>query len=160
MFICLCVFIAAACSSAIGADIMQIGAGARSISMGRAYAGELGDVNSMFINPAGLSAINTFELSSMYVNFAGDVSYTLLSAAYPFRFGVIGVGYLGAFSGDLALTTIESTGRIGADGVFNYASNIMSVSYAGNPSDQLSLGLSGKYYSKGSPQVSGANGSG
>ena len=155
------VFLILAAGSAVYAvDISRMGAGARSISLGKAYTGALGDVNSMFINPAGLSTVNTFELSSMYVNYAGDVSYTLLSAAYPFRFGVVGVGYLGAFSGDLAITTVESTGRIGAVGLFNYSSNIMSVSYAGNPSDRLSLGLSGKYYSKGSPQVSGGNGSG
>jgi hypothetical protein len=147
-------------SAAYAADISRLGGGARSISLGKAYSGQLGDPNSMFVNPSGIAAVNTFEISSMYVNFAGDISYAMLSAAYPTAFGVVGVGYMGAFSGDLPFTTQESTGRIGSAGVFNYSSNIMSVSYAGNPSDKLSLGLSGKYFFRGSPQVDGGSGSG
>ncbi len=150
----------AASQSLWAADISRLGGGARSIALGKAYTGVHGDVNSMFINPSGISGINTFEISSMYVNYAGDIAYTMLGAAYPTGFGVFGAGYLGAFSGDLAFTTEESTGRIGSVGLFNYSSSIISLSYAGNPSDRLSLGLSGKYYSKGSPQVDGGTGSG
>lgn len=150
----------AASQSLWAADISRLGGGARSIALGKAYTGLHGDVNSMFINPSGISGVNTFELSSMYVNFAGDVSYTMLSAAYPTNFGVFGAGYLGAFSGDLAFTTEEGTGRIASAGVFNYSSSIMSLSYAARPFERLSLGLSGKYFSKGSPQVDGGTGSG
>lgn len=157
----LTVLLALAASQSLWAvDISRLGGGARSIAVGKAYTGVYGDINSMFINPSGLSGISTFEISSMYVNYAGDVTYTMLGATYPTKFGVFGAGYLGAFSGDLAFTTEESSGRIASVGLFNYSSSIMSLSYAARPFERLSVGLSGKYYSKGSPQVDGGNGSG
>jgi len=159
-FVFIVAFIAMTSSSAMCADIMQIGAGARSISLGRAYVGELGDANSMLLNPAGINRIATFELSSMYANLAGDVSYTMINAALPTQFGVVGFGYTGSSVGDLMITTMEDTGRIGSIGSFNYGSNVMYVSYAGQPSENLSLGISGKYYSKGASQISGGTGAG
>jgi len=160
LFLFMVIFIAMTSSSAMCADIMQIGAGARSISLGRAYVGELGDANSMMLNPAGINRIATFELSSMYANFASDVSYTVINAAMPTQFGVIGIGYTGSSVADLMITTMEETGRIGSIGSFNYGSNVMYVSYAGQPTENLSLGISGKYYSKGASQISGGTGTG
>jgi len=160
VFLFMMIFIAMTSSSAMCADIMQIGAGARSISLGRAYVGELGDANSMLLNPAGINKITTFELSSMYANFASDVSYTVINAALPTEFGVIGIGYTGSSIADLMITTMEETGRIGSIGSFNYGSNVMYVSYAGQPTDNLYLGISGKYYSKGASQISDGTGAG
>lgn len=160
LFLFMMIFIAMISSSAMCADIMQIGAGARSISLGRAYVGELGDSNSMMLNPAGMNKIATFELSSMYANFASDVSYTVINAALPTEFGVIGIGYTGSSVADLMITTMEETGRIGSIGSFNYGSNVMYVSYAGQPTENLSLGINGKYYSKGASQISGGTGTG
>ena len=144
--------------SAFAADIELIGAGARSVSLGRAYAGELGYSNSIFINPAGLSGIGSYEISSMFANFAGDVNYSNINAAFPAFGGVIGVGYLGASVGDMAITTIEANGRIGASGGFNYNSDIIALSYARKVNDNLALGAGGKYYNSGNSLSS--NGSG
>ncbi|MFA5104314.1 MAG: hypothetical protein WC527_03990 [Candidatus Margulisiibacteriota bacterium] len=142
----------------MAADIELIGAGARSISLGRAYVGEIGDSNSIFSNPAGLGGIGTMELSSMFANFAGDVTYTNLNAAIPTEYGNIGIGYLGARVGNLVFTTIEANGRIGSAGEFSYGSNIIAVAYSRKLWESTYLGITGKYYNDGSSQV--ANGSG
>jgi len=147
-------------STAHALDITSVGGGAREIGLGRAYTAMTGESESLFVNPAGLAKIGTAELTTMYALLSQDVNYNALSLAIPVKFGVIGIGYIGGYTSGLSQTTIEASGRISATGGYNYGSNIGAISFARQVNKRLSLGISGKYYTKGSSQLSGSLGSG
>ena len=78
------------------AALFQIGAGARPLGMGGAFAGVADDENALFYNPAGLAFLNRFGLTSLYSTQYEVVSYAALGLAAPaFGLGALYLSSLG-----------------------------------------------------------------
>ena len=147
-------------SCAFAVEVIDIGAGARSIGLGRAYNAVTADGYSLFANPAGLGGIDSLQMVSMYGEISGDVAYTMLGAVVPTKYGVFGIGYAGSKAGDIVVTTVEANGRIGPFSTFNYGNDLYLLSYGNRFKDKISYGLTLKSFRKGSSQITGGEGTG
>ena len=131
-------------------DPLAVGIGARAVGMGKAFVAIADDGNAIFMNPAGLGSQNFWNISSMSTNFMDEFQYTMLSAVYPTKDGVYGLGYVSSAVSDIRL----SDG--GNANFYNYA---LVLSYGRSIGKLLSPYLGGdylifgganlKYYSKG-----------
>lgn len=126
-------------------QFLKIGVGARSLGMGSAQAGMMGDLSAIYWNPAALSrlAVNG-EIAFHHADWLADVNYDVLAGALP-------VGQVGTFAlfivsmrvpEDIVRTVEfpEGDGRL-----WDASSFALGISYATNLTDRFSIGLTGKY---------------
>lgn len=111
-------------------DPTRISVGARLLGMGKSYVGLADDISSIFLNPAGLSSIYNWQLSSMQGKFIGEVSYLNLATAAPTEWGNFGLAYV---TSDLNFTSPASTIEV-IDGVRIIPSTTEGVNYGYNNS--------------------------
>jgi len=104
------------------------GAGARSLSMGKAFIGLADDASATYWNPAGLAQLQQKELTSLYSILWEDTSYSFLSYANPlsthqspFNYGTIGV----------AVVNLRSTGFQKTDDLNNPLGSASDIETAG-----------------------------
>lgn len=150
-------------SSAYASDILNSGASARQIGLGKAFTAVVGDSSSIFVNPAGISGISTVEATSMFGQLSGEINYNKTGVVIPTGIGVFGIGYASNRAGDLYTTTIEANGRVGLSTSFGYEDSVLLMSY-GNTikknDERLRYGLNLKYYIKGTGDIVGSKGRG
>ena len=83
----------------VGAAFLKIEAGSRPAGMGGAFAGLANDVNTIYWNPAGLTAVNTRQFTAMQNFSIADISNQFLGYAQKFSDrGTWGASFLGAFT--------------------------------------------------------------
>lgn len=129
-------------------DPLKIALGSRYLALGRAAVALADDVNAMFINPAGLIQINSFQITAMRANFLDDYTYTLVGAALPLPFGSVGIGYVSNFSEGIP-KTIYVDGHILPDPngtVFGGNDDCALVSLAVGFKPWVAVGANFKYY--------------
>jgi hypothetical protein len=137
----------------IANDPTRVSLGARVLGMGSAFTAVADDATAIFINPAGLARINTWEIASMSGKFINIYDYVQLAALVPTRIGTFGLGY-GGSSIEFRVPSYEviiigderrfvPTGEV----VGKYANTAMLLSYAGRV-DRLNLGASFKVLSQ------------
>jgi len=129
---------------ALTADPMDLSVGARSLGMGKAYVAVAEDSETVFVNPAGLGAISSLKLGSMYTSlFNDDISYAVLSCAYPLDkdSGTLGAGLINQSVSGIKLLdvtgTVESTG--------SYGSQVFFISHGLNLSKKFLPGMKELY---------------
>jgi S-layer homology domain/Glucodextranase, domain B len=139
-------------SFALTADPMDLSTGARSMGMGNAYVGVAEDSETVFVNPAGLGAISSLKLGSMYTSLLDDVNYTVISGVYPMdnNTGTLGAGIINqAVSG---IPLFSNTGT--AEGNGTYGDNVFFISHGfdlgkkGLSTSNLYGGYTLKYFMK------------
>ena len=81
-----------------GAAFLKIEGGSRPVGMGGAFAGLANDVNTIFWNPAGLTTVQTRELTAMQNFSIADISNQFIGYAQRVGKGVWGASLLGAFT--------------------------------------------------------------
>ncbi len=82
-----------------GAAFLKIEAGSRPAGMGGAFAGLANDVNTIYWNPAGLTAVGERQFTAMQNFSIADISNQFLGYAQRFGGkGTWGVSFLGAFT--------------------------------------------------------------
>ena len=141
-------------------DISKIGAGARPMGMGKAFVAVADDINSLFLNPAGLGEATKFQFTSMYTSlFEGDLNYVVFAASNPFAFGSLGFGFISTGTGQIPSPTASSITY------FDYYDRLFILSLAtkepvllGN--DLLRAGINLKYFSKGFSDAANSHGAG
>lgn len=139
-------------------DLSSIGVGARALGLGRAYLGIPTDVDSIFFNPAGLVGINSLNIDTMRGSLMGDVNYTVLSAAHPFLFGNLGVGFIYSQIPQIPLTRFTSSNGLSRPDVYGYTdynSGLSMISYS-TAIKRLKLGATLKYFFQGFSENSGS----
>lgn len=124
--------------------------GARTLGLGDTFVGIANDINTISVNPAGLSSLTSFEATTMYMRYSFDMMFGYLAAGSPLG------GNLGSIGGSLALfssgdfDSYDSVGNKESTALF--ASDFgITVGYANNPlkllniDQNLSMGLNIKF---------------
>jgi hypothetical protein len=145
-------------SSKYGTDFYRAGVGARAEGLGGASTAIVEDVTSIFWNPAGLSAVQTFQMHAMHSEqFAGAVNLDFLGAAFPFtEKSTLGLGLYRMGIDDIPITRLtDSTKPMRYEGpsgepiynkpyVDHYVTDqeiLMLLSYSVRKSDRLAFGI-------------------
>jgi len=156
--VCACVFVLGI-SGALGEDfnksgrtVMQfvkIGIGGHQTALGECGVVAVRDVNSMFWNPAGISGINGVEASFSYNTWFADLMY--LAGAAGVRIpdiGIVSVGFSSLDYGNIQEALVKGRGTSSdtrTGGTFGGGDIMVGLSYAREFSDQLAIGVTGKY---------------
>lgn len=156
--IILCFNLTVLAQTKIADDPTRISVGGRPLGMGKAIVADDGDINSLFNNPAGLSGLKHWQVTSLSGKFLDEVNYLNVGVAIPTARGIFGIGYIGS---DLAFATLNTTvegGRVvTTNESISYSDydRIILLSYA-TPTlfDKLSFGTTLKLFSK---QLSGTS---
>ena len=82
----------------IGAAFLKVEGGSRPVGMGGAFAGLADDVNTIFWNPAGLTAIHDQELTAMQHFSFADINNQSIGYAQRMERFVWGASFLGSFT--------------------------------------------------------------
>ncbi|MEE8638021.1 MAG: S-layer homology domain-containing protein [Candidatus Margulisiibacteriota bacterium] len=117
---------AAFAQTKVANDPTRIGVGARLLGMGKGYIGLADDLSGIFINPAALSNVTNWQITSMSGKFINEYEYLNLAAAYPTTYGVFGIGYVGS---DIGFTGPAATTEV-IDGIRIIPSTTEGVSYS------------------------------
>jgi hypothetical protein len=135
---------------------LKNGLGVRPISMGKAFVAVADDTNAGYWNPAGLAIMHSPQMSAMYsnpMNYAliggagvKDIGYHTVSAAYPMRFGAVGLNLAYLSVGDIEEVIKGSNGEpIFTGNKFEDKELAVILSYANSITDQVQLGLNLKF---------------
>lgn len=149
-------------------EVLAIGAGARPLGMGGAFAGLADDSSAVYWNPAGLTRVEHVDLSAtqqgreadnLSMNSVGS-SYTFLSAAMTVpHFGSFGLGFLRFGVSDIPLVSgLDSSGAPVQTGTFANQDLAFFVSYGRRLFPGFSAGLTAKTLSGGTQGVTTGSG--
>ena len=80
------------------AEFLQFGSGARGMALGGSFSTIVDDVNALYYNPAGLTAMQGPEVALTLMPYFADTDYYWTGLAFPFADGDFGLGFfLGHF---------------------------------------------------------------
>ena len=144
-------------------DPTAIGIGARPIGMGKAYVALSDDVNAVYMNPAGLAQLKSWQFTSMTTKLINEIDYISLAGTYNTDYGTFGLGYVGAnISGSFVtgLTLVEDRGIIFpvvSQDAISYTSSVILLCYGSNAKrfinydllDKVSVGATLKLFTQG-----------
>ena len=82
----------------VGAAFLKVESGSRPVGMGGAFAGLANDVNTIFWNPAGLTAVQDQELTAMQHFSFADINNQSIGYAQRMDRLVWGASFLGSFT--------------------------------------------------------------
>lgn len=127
-----------------GAQFLQIGVGARPMSMGGAFAAVANDAAAVFWNPSGIAnvASNSFHFTSI----EWWASVRLNAASYAVNLGETGT--LAASVISLSMNPMEVTTELQPDGtgeMFEARDMMIGVTYARSLTDKFKAGITVKY---------------
>lgn len=120
------------------APFLKIGAGARPAGMGEAFTAVADDVNAVAWNPAGLGRLTSPQFTAMHSQWFQSADYEFVAAAYPTRFGVLGLG-MSSFNIDKIERRAADT--LEADGVFDSQDDHYTLSYGKSLTENWAFGL-------------------
>lgn len=96
-------------AGAASAPYLKMPMGARGTGMGEAFSGIANDVNALYYNPAGLTAMEAGQLQLMHLEGFGGVRYENLGLAVPAE--LVGLDVWGTVGLSYTLVAIEDTPR-------------------------------------------------
>lgn len=126
------------------ASFLEVGVGARAISMGGAYVAIANDVSSLYWNPGGLGRMETGEMIFERIEWLADISFNYFGAVVPMgRYGTLG-GFVKSMTMPLmkvrTITYPDGTGeKFGASGY------CFGISFGRMLTDRFSIGTNLKY---------------
>src|SRR5574341_2125680 len=129
-------------------EFLLLGAGARGLALGGAYAALTTDVSALYYNPAGLAQMERPGLMVSSYSYIAETQYFWGGAAFPLSGGTRALGLsLGSFGfGDQPIYTLDDPDNAGGQ-KYSVRQTYVSGSYAQNFSDRFSAGLSVKFIS-------------
>jgi len=132
-------------------EFLNIGVDAAAFGMGKAFVATSNDVNSIYWNPAGLTAVKDYEVSIMHAEyFAGIAKYDYAGFAMPIDDeSALGVSLIRFGVDDILNTTelIDSQGNIDYNRIslFSAADYAFNIAYAKKTSiEGLNIGINTK----------------
>lgn len=126
------------------ASFLEIGVGARAISLGGAFVATANDASALYWNPAGLGRLNRTEILFVHTNWIADIRFDFVGAVAPVgQIGTFGAAITSLSMDDMMVRTEdqpEGTGEF-----FQVGDMAIMLSYGFNLTDRFSIGFSGKY---------------
>jgi len=122
------------------AAFLDIGIGARSLSMGGAFTAVANDVTALYWNPAGITHISRPSTHFYYAPWFADIDFTHGAAVVPMgRMGTIGIAITSVTMEEMPVRTLqdpEGTGEL-----FEVSNLALAATYAKKLTDRFSFGL-------------------
>lgn len=135
-------------------QFLKVMSDARATGMGEAAITTTKTSNAVFWNPAGLTSVESFDVSTSYVQWFFDVKHYAFAAAYNLdEYGTIGAQVLVTDLGEIPVTRVDYLFR-NDNGTYNPGitgesvspgSQVFGLSYAKKLTDKFSFGLTIKY---------------
>ncbi len=159
VLLCVC-FLSLMAWGANAPDPLKIGIGARGLGLGRSFTAMGDDVTCMYANPAGLTSLKEWQVTSMSGKLLDEYNYQSVSGAIPTNFGTVGIGFVGANIGGAKPTTLDAFSRVIVDTSqpeMAYFNNVYVLSYASainrflkwDPVKNMTFGINYKIFSVG-----------
>ncbi|OQA91043.1 MAG: hypothetical protein BWY26_01216 [Elusimicrobia bacterium ADurb.Bin231] len=105
------------------AEFLRINPSAAASSLGGAYSGYTGSVDSIYVNPAGLVSIDSSQLSTTYIAYLQDIDLAGIAYARPFGKNIFGMSIV--YLGVSGIDVIDNAGaHDGTAKASNYAIGI------------------------------------
>ncbi len=126
-------------------QFLKIGVGAKSLGMGGAQAAVVGDISSIYWNPAGMSRVEvTSELTFTHAEWLADIDYDFLGGILPLGdIGTFGLSVVSLRVPEDIVRTVEFPEGDGRR--WDAKSIAIGISFARNLTDRFSIGFTGKY---------------
>jgi hypothetical protein len=129
---------------AAGAQFLEIGVGSKYQGMAEASAATVGDVYAMYWNPAGLVAVESWQVGFTNVDWLLDINLNYVAMAKHFEeVGVFGASVTVLSMGDQEITTVLQQDGTGEN--YNANSFAIGLSFARQLTNRFAFGSSVKY---------------
>jgi len=137
------------------AEFLLLGAGARGVSLGGAFAAIATDVSALYYNPGGAAMIDRAGIILGTQDYVADTRYSWGGVAFPLSGGARTIGFqLGTFGfKDQPVYTEEQPDGNGA--TYSVSETFIGATFAQNFSDRFAAGLTAKYINDKLGTVSG-----
>ncbi len=125
------------------AAFLEIGAGARSLSMGSAFVALSDDVSALYWNPAGIAELDQVSTHVYHSPWLVDTDYYHGGAVIPMgNLGSIGVSYSGVTMEEMDVRTVTYPDGTGEK--FSVSNVAMGLAYAKRLTDRFTFGVQAK----------------
>lgn len=124
-----------------GAELLNIGIGARPVSMGGAYTATANDINSIHWNPAGLASMKTREIAATHAEWLLDTKYDFIGLGLPMKNAVLGFGIVRLDHGEFQGRGLNRQSM----GSFDAYDQALSIAIGGRLKNGLQVGGGIKY---------------
>ncbi len=133
--------------------VLESGVGARALGMGSAFTAIADNSDAPYWNPAGLSLMKNYQLSTMQTKLSTDADQYYVSFAMPLLGGGLGISWIQIGMGSITQTsnTTDAYNDVQNLGIFSYFSNAYLLAYGRDINDKLSFGLTAKYLTSDMP---------
>jgi hypothetical protein len=137
------------------AEFLLLGAGARGVSLGGAFAAIATDVSALYYNPGGAAMIDHPGIILGTQDYVADTRYSWGGVAFPLSGGARAIGFqLGTFGfKDQPVYTEEQPDGNGA--TYSVSETFIGATFAQNFSDRFAAGITAKYINDKLGTVSG-----
>ena len=126
------------------ASFLDMGIGARSLSMGGAFTAVADDATALYWNPAGITAVTQPTTHFYYAPWFAGIDFTHVAAVVPLgRMGAIGISITSVSMEEMKVRTVsvpEGTGEL-----FEVNNLALSTTYAKKLTDRFSFGVNLKF---------------
>jgi hypothetical protein len=128
------------------AEFLQFGSGARGMALGGSFSTIVDDVNSLYYNPAGLTAMQGPEVALTLMPYFADTDYYWTGLAFPFSDGDFGIGFfLGHFGfGNQPIYTEADPDGLSGE-TYGVNETVAGISFAHAFIDRFSAGVTLKF---------------
>ncbi|MBN2600737.1 MAG: PorV/PorQ family protein [Candidatus Marinimicrobia bacterium] len=126
------------------ANFLEIGIGSDGNAMGEAYVSMVGNLSSVYWNPAGLAFINNNEVLFMYQPWVVDINNSFMAVSYTLPLaGTFALAFNQVSYGEMPVTTLES--QEGTGELFTANDFSFSLTYSRKLAQWFAFGASAKY---------------
>lgn len=127
------------------AQFLEIGIGARALSMGSAFTAVADDATALYWNPAGITQIASASVSGTHTEWFADMSLDYVAALIPVSNGQV-LGFSLSVFNAVDKQLVRTVSYPEGTGEYYSAADIsLALTYAIKVTDRFSGGLTGKY---------------
>jgi hypothetical protein len=139
-----CILLAQTNVATTAASFLEIGAGAKSLSMGGAYVSVANDVSALYWNPSGIVNVEHPSVHIYHSPWLVKTSFYHGGAVVPMgQAGVLGVSYTTVTMDEMDVRTVTYPDGTGEK--FNVSNLAMGIAYAKKLTDRFSFGFQTKF---------------
>lgn len=138
------------------AEFLLLGAGARGVALGGAFAALTADVSSLYYNPAGAALMTRPGVMVSTYDYVAGTRYSWGGIAFPFAGGTRTIGFqVGTFGfNDQPVYTVDQPDGTGS--LYSVSETFIGATLAQNFSDRFSAGFTAKYIADELGEASGS----